>query len=184
MVLPGRAQVVRHSRSIPAASISATSSPALKPVSRCAAAPDRRNSRLISGRCADISANGGLAQASMIGKVGPSAIRCASQIDAAAGAVSDRLARQRRADALQLTGRAEHLVLVRDVVGIGRHEGLARRARVEVLGLVAEDLAVDARTRPAGRRCRCSPWSRPAWRPAGIAPRARRWRRPACRRPC
>ncbi len=43
-----------------------------------------------------------------------------------------------RAHAFQLSGRAEHLVLVRDVLGIGGHERLAGRARIEIAGLVAE----------------------------------------------
>ena len=76
---------------------------------------------------------------------------------------------ERRPQRFQLAGRAELLVLVRDVVGVGGHERLARRARDRSRPACRGRSRDRRRTRPGGRRCRCSPWSRPAWRPAGTA---------------
>ncbi len=53
----------------------------------------------------------------------------------------DRCA-ERRAQRFQLPGRTELGILVRDVFGVGGHEGLARRAGIEVARLVAERLAI------------------------------------------
>ena len=67
IVTPGRAQVVMHSRSMPAVSIMATISAGLTPVFNKCEAPDCRNNRSISGTESNNSLIAGLAQASMIG---------------------------------------------------------------------------------------------------------------------
>ena len=62
----------------------------------------------------------------------------------------------------QLAGRAEHRVLVNDVVGIRGHEDLSGRTKVEIGRACHGTSRGESRTRPVGRRCRCSPCRRPA----------------------
>src|SRR5450432_2432923 len=55
-----------------------------------------------------------------------------------------RLAFHAGSNLIELAGGAEFLILVRDEVGVLLDENLARRPKVELFGMVAEEFAVDA----------------------------------------